>query len=112
MKEVTLSHGIRERPGLQERIQQATQLLEEVLGADAGAVRGEWDQGEDARGRTLLILRLSDFTGSVAAAFEPDELESPNHLSSRFNRLWADLLRIRSHRQLQEILQGSAEEGG
>jgi hypothetical protein len=41
----------------------------------------------------------------VTAVFDPKELESPSLMRSRLNRLWGDLLQIRSHRQLRDLLE-------
>ena len=91
----------REEYGL---LQQATRRLEEVVGESPDLVTAEWDRTEDAEGRTVLTLRLSDWTGWVTAVFAPDELESATHLRSRFYSLLGDLLQIRSSKQLQELM--------
>jgi len=107
MKEVIYRDGIRQSAELGVLAPQATKLLEEILGASGGLVTAEWDRGEDARGQAVVILRLSDFSGSVTATFEPTELESPAHLRARLRRLWGELLQVRSHKQLQELLGAS-----
>ena len=84
-------------------LQQATTRLEEVLGQHADEVKAEWDRGEDAKGRIVYTLRLSDWTGSVSASFTPEELQSPSHVRIRLYHLWGELLQVRSHKQLQEL---------
>ena len=104
MKEVIYRDGIKQMGGLLGLAQQATSSLEDVLGPSAELVTAEWDRSEDVRGRSLVLLRLSDFTGSATATFEPWELESATHMRSRLHRLWGDLLQVRSHQQLQELI--------
>jgi len=84
-------------------LQQATMLLEGVLGPSASLVTVEWDRREDSQGRILYPLRLSDWTGAVSASFAPDELRSPSHMRVRLYRLWGDLLQVRNHKLLQEM---------
>ncbi len=89
-------------------LQHATKRLEEVLGQSAGGVKAEWDRREDAQGRVVYNLRLSDWTGSVSEDFSPDELQSGSHMRVRLHQVWGELLQARSHRQLQELM-GSGE---
>jgi hypothetical protein len=86
-------------------LQSTTTHLEEVLGPSADSVTAEWDRAEDAQGRPVVTLRLSDWTGSVTAVFAPNELQSLSHMRARLYRLWGDLLQIRSTKQLQELLE-------
>lgn len=90
-------------PALAAAIQRATPILESVVEASADLVRAEWGLGRDERGRPLILLRLSDFTGSVVGHFAPDELSMPGHLRIRLYRLWGDLLQERSHKQLERV---------
>jgi hypothetical protein len=84
-------------------LQQATTRLEEVAGPSADLVKVEWDRVEDAGGRSLYTLTLSDWTGSVSADFTLDELQLPTHLRVRLYRLWGDLLQMRNHKELQQL---------
>lgn len=81
----------------------ATKRLEEILGPSASLVRAEWDRREDARGRTLYTLRLSDWTGETKADFAPDELASADQMRYRLHRVWGDLLQVRSQKQLEQL---------
>jgi hypothetical protein len=83
--------------------QQGTRRLDEVLGPSAAMATVEWDRGEDEKGRTLLTLRLSDFSGEVTARFAPDELRSSAQTSFRLNLLWGHLLQIRNQKQLEKL---------
>ncbi len=89
--------------GLRSQVEMATKVLDEVLGTSRGLVSVDWDLGEDGQGRPVLILKLSDFTGTVTASFSPDELAKPQHMKTRLFRLWGDLLQIRNTKQLESI---------
>jgi hypothetical protein len=106
VKEVKYGYAIQQAGALHLLAQQRTAQLEEVLGDSAPDVSAEWDRADDALGRAVITLRLSDFSGSAISVFEPKELESPSQMRSRFLRLWSDLLQIRTRRQLQELIGG------
>jgi hypothetical protein len=101
---VQFGDGLRDEAGLHELAQKATEVLKEVLGSAGNFVVAEWERGEDSRVRPVLILRLSDEADSVHAVFDPEELTAPRDLRGRFYRAWADLLKLRSHRQLRALL--------
>jgi hypothetical protein len=90
-------------------LQNATTVLEDVLGTSATYVKGEWDSREDERGRVLITLKINDFTDEALASFAPDEFASMLHVRIRMHQLWGQLLQQRNHRQLQEIEAGSQE---
>jgi hypothetical protein len=113
VKEVTYRQGLREMPRLLALAQQATETLDEILGAHASLVTAEWDSGRNGRGDDVLILTLSDWIGSAIGIFEPREWQDPIHLRLGLRQVWADLLRKRTHKQLQELLSSSeGPEGG
>jgi hypothetical protein len=89
-------------------LQQATQYLQEVPGASAETIKGEWDRTQDAKGRPLYTLRISDWSATATASFAPDELSNPHHMIFRMNDLWGDLLQARNHKQLQALLNTDA----
>ena len=66
---------------------------------------------EDARGREVVELRVSDWTGSVGYRFAPGELADRNHMQYRLHRLWGDLLMVRSHVQMDGHLGPYQEQG-
>ena len=81
---ITYSDKIKEgSPGF-SLLQQATALLEEIIGRSSVQAKAEWDREADKRGRVVYTLRLTDSTGEVSAAFTPAELRSS---SLRF-RCW------------------------
>jgi hypothetical protein len=95
---------------LEELIGPSVRRLEELLGPADGMVKAEWDQLEDASGRTRFRLRLSDPSESIDDSFEPSELQSASERDHRLLDLWGDLLQIRNHRQLKELI-GAGREG-
>ena len=106
MNEVKYGYTIQKDKAMRALAEQRTAQLEEVLGDLAPEVSAEWDKGEDAMVRPVVTLRLSDFSGWVMGVFEPKELENVPHMQSRFRLLWGDLLEVRRHQQLQQLLGG------
>lgn len=92
-------------------LQQATKRLEEALGRSAPWVVATWGRTEDARGRPLYTLRLSDWVGTVSATFTREELQAACHDLYRWHRLWGDLLQARSERQLFQLASGGVQVG-
>jgi hypothetical protein len=90
----------------------ANETLHEILGPSAGLVSAEWERAEDDRGRMVVTLTLSDFTGRVSATFAPDELSEKRHLAQRFRRLWGDLLQLRTKRLRDDLTSPFREEVG
>jgi hypothetical protein len=101
--EVRYSEKARQPREVGALLERATQMLENVVGASAGAVRAEWDRADDLKGRPIYSLLISDFGDSAQTRFAPDELQRPNHVNVRLHRLWGDLLEARSRRQLEEL---------
>jgi hypothetical protein len=92
-------------------MQKATKLLEESVRAspDRTPIVAEWDRLEEERG-VLYTLRLSDFAGEATMTFSPEELEGGTQTELRLYKVLGDLLRIRSHRLLEKVLQNSGPE--
>src|SRR6185369_604517 len=105
MKTVTYKDGFGQAANLRDPAERATRELNELLGLSASQVSAEWDRTEDERGRPLVTLRIWDGTGEAIARFTPRELEDPTQLRGRFYHLWGDLLEIRSHKQLQALME-------
>ncbi len=104
--------GIKRAPELLTLAEQATESLEVLTGRSASSATAAWDTIVEGT-RSVVTLQLQDFAGQVATAFEPWELSDPNRMSMRLNRLWGDLLEVRSHKQLEELLRSEgAQEGG
>ncbi|SIN88341.1 hypothetical protein SAMN05444166_1429 [Singulisphaera sp. GP187] len=95
--------GVNQNPRLLKQVEVATRVLGEVLGASRSLVSMDWDQGEDGQGQPIVILKLSDFTGTVAATFTPEELVDEVHMRTRLYGLWGDLLQIRNKERLERI---------
>lgn len=98
-----LSETVRESADLRSRAERATEMLVDVLDQSAGQIEAGWDTERDSRGRTLLRLRIKDFSGEAAATFAPDEIDSEAHLGRRLYSLWGDLLQLRSRQYLAEL---------
>lgn len=111
LKEATFGDKLRDSGKLFFLARQASETLERLLRGSAGRVTAQWDKAEDAEGRPVVTLRLTDWTGSVTGLFSARELETPSLLRMRLHRLWGDLLQIRSHQQLKELMavEGAAE---
>jgi hypothetical protein len=103
-----LRKGVNQLPKLRDRLERATQVLLDLLGRSRNSVSIDWDLAEDARDRPVVVLRLSDPNGTAVATFDPDELEDEIRLRARLNRLWGDLLEIRSHKQVQRLMSSSS----
>lgn len=103
--DVKIADNLKNNKELSGLIQQATKQLEEAVGISNDSVRAEWTQKSDTHGRPVIILRLTDWTGTVQSQFSSDDLRSPLPLDLRLLRLWGDLLQIRSHRQVDDLRQ-------
>jgi hypothetical protein len=90
--------------------QQPMAFLEEIIGRSrfADEVQAEWDRGEDGKGRTLYVLRLSAWGESVSASVTPRDLRDHRELRWRLLDLWDDLLRLSIEQSLQNLSKGSA----
>jgi hypothetical protein len=84
-------------------LQQATNILEDILGPSADRVAVEWDREQDERGRLVYRLTLSDLMGKASAVFAPEDLRSPARVRSRLLGLWGDLLQARSDAQIKKL---------
>jgi hypothetical protein len=103
--ELIIANAIRTDPDLLAKVERASQLLREELGKSAGTVKAEWALVEDPKGRCLLELILSDWTGKVQGLFAPDELEKEPQVRVRLHHLWGDLLQVRSDKQMERLNQ-------
>jgi hypothetical protein len=84
--------------------------LEDAIGSPTEDVQAEWDRTIDEQGCTLYKLRISDGTDQASVSLTPEELKSPRERRYRMLRLWAALLRDRSHRHLRKLHELSKEE--
>jgi REase_AHJR-like len=88
-------------------------LLQEVVGNSTGVLSALWDLAHDGQGHLVITLTLSDWSGSVTTTFSPPELLDQEQLRFRLTRTWGDLLRVRSHKEIEEVLRtsGTIENG-
>lgn len=108
---VAIEDSIQQDPRLSSAISRAQETLAEELGPSAESVTAFWGLERDDRGRPLVILRLSDFTGSAQDRFSLEEFDDSWRLRTRLHRLWGDLLQDRSDKQvaaLQQLIGQSA----
>jgi hypothetical protein len=100
---VTYSEKTKQPAASYSLLQQATGKLEEVVGRHSVTANADWDLTEDAKGRPLYTLRVSDGSDSAKTSFAPDELTPSYFLQIRLYRLWGELLQSRTERQLQAL---------
>jgi hypothetical protein len=103
MKTLSVDESVRTDPKLADAVLVATGIVEEELGNSAEQVEVSWRLTHDQRGRPIVVLRLSDWTGSVDGNFSPDELKDTELLGRRVVRLWGDLLQVRSREQMKAL---------
>jgi hypothetical protein len=102
--DVVKDDAIRQAGDLDAAVDKATDLLKEELGPSAADARVQWTLSKDDRGREVVNLTLSDWTGSVGYRFAPIELGDESHMRLRLHRLWGDLLMVRSHYQIDSSI--------
>ena len=101
---IEVAPSIKSDHKVNELVEKSSDILESVVRRTHVETKAAWDI-ESYNGNNLRItLRLSDYTGSVSASFTEAQLHDPSELRSRLRRLWAALLRIRSHVQLETLL--------
>ena len=83
--------------------EQASTLLEGILGQSCKVVERQWSRVQDPKGRPLDRLTIRDWTGEVFTDFAPDELQNPLHMRFRMHRLWGDLLQRRNDQQHEQV---------
>jgi hypothetical protein len=104
---VTYTEKARQSATAFSLLRQATARLVEVLRSSAALTVAIWDRTEDARGRPLYTLRLSDWGGAVTAAFTIKELQAAVQDRYRWRELWDGLLQDRAKRQLSKLTSAS-----
>ncbi len=102
--QIDIDNKIGQQGAWAEGVQRGNDILEMVVGQSADSAKANWELKQDEKGRPLLWLTLSDFTGQVVDKFAPDELQNSERLWDRLHRLWGDLLQVRSHKLLEELM--------
>jgi len=103
-RELTVSPSIQTEPRLKHDVEQASKILSEAIGKSAKLVSVRWDKHKDKDNRDYVVLTLKDWAGEVADYFVPQDLSTIDVLYGRFYKLYGDLLQIRSHKELDELL--------
>ncbi len=101
---VTYSEGVRQWDEGFLLAQKATERLEEILGPAAEQASAEWNRIEDEEGYAVFALRVRDSVGEVTTRFASDELQSEDETSIGLHLLWANLLGIHNHKQLEKLM--------
>ena len=78
-------------------------ILESEIGTATDRVTATWGAGIDDRGRPLIRLSVSDWTGQTQREFPVEDLTPPEQARRRFNRLWSDQLQSALHRQFEKL---------
>ena len=97
---------------IHELVSAAHQTLCDVVGKTRVEVSEDWSMENDPQGRPLISLDLSDYIGRVKTQFAPDELGDPSELRRRLYRIWGDLLEIRSHKLLENLIGPEGDANG
>ncbi len=100
--QVTYSEDVKQA-GDYAHLQRATEQLQEMLGSSASSVVAAWDRRQNERGCESYILKLSDSSVSASSEFASPELHDGLLMRFRLHRIWAELLKIRGDRELQEL---------
>jgi hypothetical protein len=109
--EVVIQPELQARPDLADLARRASRWLEQAIGEPSARVKAVWGLQTDDRGRDVLELTLNDWTGSLAAQYSPEELQSEPRVSWRFIRQWGDLLQEYWHRRVRQYELQAAEAG-
>jgi hypothetical protein len=105
---VEVASEIRSDPKLDDGVELATRTLGRMVGDSSRLLRIRWDKAIDERNRPLARMKLQDWTGEVEASFSHRDLTDESALRDKFYKIYGDLLQIRSHKQLDELLGGAA----
>ena len=93
-------------------VARASEVLELVVGRSAATTVATWTPVSDPKGRPILRLTLTDWTGDLSTDFTPVELTRGSHLEGRLIGFWGDFLQKSSHVLIEPILRSIQEHGG
>ena len=110
MKSITYSSELEQNKPLYELARKASPLLEDVVGRSAAQVDAEWSIGKNEKAEEGILLRLSEWSGSVERVLPRFILENSELLEFQLLRLWGDLLQIRSDVLFEEMLETNAQD--
>ncbi len=98
-------------PELYDRLLNASQALEEIVGPRAARFVNavEWSlstvPGRFGAKQAIRLKMTDRLTGTVEESFQPVELRSPQHMRTRLREVWAKFLQQLSHEQIDRIEQ-------
>jgi len=99
--QVEYSENAQQWPEGYRLIQNATEVLADVMLPSTDPLRVEWSSGIDNQGLPLYTLRISDVDDSATAQFTLEDLRSTHYLRFLLAMLFGKILQERGHRQLQ-----------
>ena len=98
-------------PELGPVAKRAARTLDEVAGRTAAPARAVWSKGSGANNTPVIKLKLWDDWGSIDFETVPRVLSSDSEMRYTLIRLWGDLLELRSHNQLDSLVEAGTAEG-
>ena len=101
---------LRGDPELGPLAERAARTLAEVAGRTTAPAKAVWSMGHGANNTPVLRLRLWDDWGSIEFGTVPRALGTDSEMRYQMIRLWGDLLELRSHKQLDQLVGAGAEE--
>lgn len=104
MQAVTYGQQLRQNPKLLRLAEKATAYLDTILGEWRELVSATWDLTRDEQGRPRVTLNLRDEISDKTITFSEFEMGIDEYVRAVLNRLWGDLLKVRSDLQHQKVL--------
>ena len=98
-----IEEKIRNDPKWAAAVDRANLLLQAELGPTGELASASWNLVQDNGSSPRVDLTLSDWSGAVEGRFSFKDLQSTPFLQRRLNRLWGDLLEIRSDKQIAKL---------
>jgi len=98
----TMSEPIRKDPNLSLATQQASSILNELMGDSDIEVQADWEL-HDFGGKDLVRLTLGNGTERASSAFRATELNERDYMLRRLNRLLGEHLQKRLHTVVQSL---------
>jgi hypothetical protein len=100
---VTYDDSLTRDPLLYSAAERATKDIEEKVSRLEDPVAVDWSRSENGPGTPAARLRLTDWSGSVSGELTLDELQDRDATRARVNRLWGNLLQMRSAAQIKKL---------
>lgn len=100
--QISFGDELRKRPAAFEIATMAQQVVAELVGPSSGevAVKFDWEEKD---GRPIFVVMMHDTVGTASNWFYMPKTESVDRLRVWLNRLWGELLQIRSRKLIQRF---------